>query len=80
MDEKKLWETEILCSSCGGTHLLCSEIIPRVFEYECPVTRARVSVPFRDPSRMPQPWAEVDSPSPDGIRTLVAEVHGRFEV
>jgi len=75
-----MWETRITCEACNGAHTICSESIPRAFEYDCPTTRQRVNMPFRDPARMPDPWTEVDAPGADSTTALSIEMHGRFEI
>ena len=75
-----MWETTIACPACEASHTICSESIPRAFEFDCPTKQARVSVPYRDPARMPEPWTEVASASAGATRALSIEMHGRFEL
>ena len=60
--------------------LVCAEIKPRAFGFECPETSTLVDMPFRDPSLLADPWSEVEGPSPQAVRAISAEEQGRFEV
>lgn len=75
-----MWETEVICSACGGTHIVRADFIPRAFSYVCPVDGARVDLPYRDPSRTPGPWREVSSPSPEAIEALDVQPRGNLEI
>jgi hypothetical protein len=75
-----MWEATIICKSCDKTHLVCAEIKPRAFGFECPETSTLVDMPFRDPSLLADPWSEVEGPSPQAVRAISAEEQGRFEV
>jgi len=73
-----MWETDVVCSACSGTHLVCASIIPRAFSYECPQTGTRVELPFRDPTRTPRPWTEVSECSPQSITVDDVQTRGGF--
>lgn len=73
-----MWEAPVVCKSCEGTHLVRADVLPRSFSFECPQTGERVDMPFRDPSRMSEPWAEVATPSPEAIPTLFEAEQGSF--
>ena len=75
-----MWETEVVCTACSGTHIVCASIIPRAFSYLCPQTDTRVELPFHDPSRMPRPWIEVGECSPRAIQIEDAQARGNFEM
>ncbi len=75
-----MWETSVICSSCSGTHRVCATILPRSFSYVCPLTSERVELSYRDPSRTPDPWREVESCSTDAVRVEAAEDHGTLDI
>jgi len=75
-----MWETEVLCSACSGKHVVCATIIPRAFTYECPASGTLVDLPFRDPSKTPEPWREVSDCSPDAVQALDASSRGTLEI
>ena len=75
-----MWETEVICKECEKPHLVCAEVIPRAFTFECPDTNQRVDMPFRDPSRIPDPWSEVSACSPRAITAIFTEEQGTFEM
>ena len=75
-----MFEAEVNCDECRATHHVCSKVMPRTFAFECPVKKTRVELPYRDPSKMVRPWAEVESCSPNAIRVLRAENRGTFEL
>jgi len=77
-----MWEIELRCEACGEVHRIFAQLdaAPRSFAYECPKTRERVVVRYRDPSRVVKPWTEVQGNSPDAIPTLAAAERGSFEL
>lgn len=74
-----MWETQIRCKACERTHLVCAQLIPRTFVFECPETQERVDMSFRDPSRMPGEWNEVARCSPEAVAVSLAEQQGKFD-
>lgn len=75
-----MWETDVVCSACSGTHRVCASIIPRAFSYECPGTGQRVDLPFRDPIATPHPWNEVSECSATAVRIDDAQHRGSLEI
>ncbi len=76
-----MWRAEISCPACEGTHVVCSELDgqPRAFAFECPRDGERVSVRFRDPSVMIEPWARVATCPVESIPVLASEQRGALE-
>lgn len=76
-----MWQAEIRCEACGGTHVLWaqSEGIPRTFTFQCPTAERVVSLRYRDPSRMTEPWKRVTERRPGAIEVDSAESRGTFE-
>ena len=75
-----MWETEVVCSACSGTHVICATIIPRAFTYACPESGTVVDLPYRDPSKTPDPWREVSERSPGAIPVEDAQSRGHLEI
>ena len=76
-----MWEAAVKCDQCDEVHRVYSSspAIPRGFAFECPDTGERVTIAFRNPAVMSQPWSEVTSPSPGALDTLVEEERSAFE-
>ena len=75
-----MWETDVVCSACDGTHVVRADFIPRAFSYACPVDGARVELPFRDPTRTPGPWREVSTGSVGAVEALDVQPRGTLEI
>ena len=74
-----MWETELVCTACSGTHTMSAAIIPRAFSYTRPRSGEHVELPFRDPSRTPEPWREVNNASPGAIE-VDPQGHGTLDI
>jgi len=75
-----MWETDVICSACNGTHVVGADFIPRAFSYACPVDGAHVELPYRDPTRTPGPWREVSTPSADAVKATDVQPRGNLEI
>ena len=74
-----MWETEVVCTACSGTHIVNAAIIPRAFSYTCPERGEHVELPFRDPSRTPEPWREVNRASAGAVE-VDAQARGPLDI
>ena len=77
-DPRTMWEVRVTCKACEQAHTVCADVRPRVYAFECPRTGERVDMPFRDPTRIIEPWSEVASCSPESIAALFTEEQGKF--